>query len=89
MNYQKCYHHHCTAHSLVVYRQKSTEVTSQEEGQVPLKPYSPFQVGTSNKIDWTLARTDDLVNWARKVGTFFLSFFSFLFIEFIYFMLFG
>jgi len=53
--------------SLVPYRQKSTDVATQEQGeQVPLKPYSPFQVGSSSKIDWTLARTDDLVNWARK-----------------------
>ena len=30
-------------------------------------PYSPFQVGTDNKMDYVLARFDDLVNWGRKV----------------------
>ncbi|KAI0228263.1 NADH dehydrogenase [ubiquinone] iron-sulfur protein 7, mitochondrial [Lamellibrachia satsuma] len=29
------------------------------------KPYSPFQ-GQANAVDYALARTDDLVNWARK-----------------------
>lgn len=44
--------------SLVPYREQSTEVATQR------KPYSPFQ--TNNAVDYTVARVDDLVNWARK-----------------------
>ena len=43
------------------YREKSSEAV------VPRAPYSPFQPGTSNKMDYALARLDDLVNWGRKV----------------------
>ncbi|KAI1301479.1 putative NADH dehydrogenase [ubiquinone] iron-sulfur protein 7, mitochondrial [Halotydeus destructor] len=32
---------------------------------VPAKPYSPF-VGAPNKVDFAMARVDDLMNWARK-----------------------
>ena len=39
-------------------REQSTEVAAR-------KPYSPFQ--TNNTVDYTVARVDDLVNWARKV----------------------
>ena len=48
--------------SLIPYREKSSE-----SGMVKRGPYSPFQVGTSNKVDYVLARVDDLVNWGRKV----------------------
>lgn len=47
--------------SLVPYRQKGTDTNV-----VPRGPYSPFQVDTSNKLDYALARVDDLVNWGRK-----------------------
>ena len=31
--------------------------------------YSPFKVDfKKNKVEWALARVDDLVNWGRKVG---------------------
>ena len=31
--------------------------------------YSPFKVDfKQNKVEWALARVDDLVNWGRKVG---------------------
>merc|ERR1711862_782059 len=48
--------------SLVPYREQSTST------ELERKPYSPFQVGPvkSNKVDWALARMDDVVNWARK-----------------------
>ncbi|KAG8196818.1 hypothetical protein JTE90_027532 [Oedothorax gibbosus] len=32
---------------------------------VPRKPYSPFQ-NTPGKVEYALARVDDLLNWARK-----------------------
>ena len=32
------------------------------------KPYSPFRVSPSNKVEYVIARVDDFVNWARKVG---------------------
>ena len=34
------------------------------------KPYSPFR--TENSVDYAIARADDLVNWARKVGDVFI-----------------
>jgi len=43
----------------------STEV-AQSSSDKPA-PYSPFQ-SPSNKAEYALARVDDLVNWARKVG---------------------
>ncbi|VDM35509.1 unnamed protein product [Hydatigera taeniaeformis] len=30
------------------------------------KPYSPFRVTPSNKVEYAIARLDDLINWARK-----------------------
>ena len=31
--------------------------------------WSPFQVDfKTNKVEWALARVDDLVNWGRKVN---------------------
>ena len=35
---------------------------------MPRKPYSPFQTDPGNKMDYALARIDDLVNWGKKVG---------------------
>lgn len=52
---------------LVLYRKQSTEVASTSSNKP--KPYSPFQVDTSNKAEFALARIDDLVNFARKVST--------------------
>lgn len=35
---------------------------------VKMKPHSPFPVKFSdNKVDFALAKLDDLVNWSRKV----------------------
>ena len=35
---------------------------------MPRKPYSPFQVNPKdNKMEYAVARMDDVVNWARKV----------------------
>ncbi|XP_015924314.1 NADH-quinone oxidoreductase subunit B [Parasteatoda tepidariorum] len=44
---------------------QSTSV--QQADSVPVKrgPYSPFQ-NTTNKLEYALARVDDLLNWARK-----------------------
>ena len=47
--------------SLVPYREGSTS----KAAVTKRKPYSPFQ-NKSNAVDYTLARADDLVNWARK-----------------------
>lgn len=35
--------------------------------EVQMKKYSPFQVSTSNKAEYAVARLDDLVNWSLKV----------------------
>ena len=33
--------------------------------------YTPFKVDyKQNKVEWALARVDDLVNWGRKVGVY-------------------
>lgn len=47
--------------SLVPYREKSSGTGVTKRG-----PYSPFQVDMGNKVDFALARVDDLVNWGRK-----------------------
>ena len=51
------------------------QISTQEPPQYPpqtveRKPYSPFQVKLTpdNTMDYALARVDDLINWARKVG---------------------
>ena len=49
-------------YSLVPVRDYATESTTVTKR----KPYSPFQ-GTTNNVEYALARADDLVNWARKV----------------------
>ncbi|KAK6179147.1 hypothetical protein SNE40_011568 [Patella caerulea] len=46
--------------SLVPHREQSTS-----QSAVKVKPYSPFQ-NPSNKLDYALARVDDLINWGRK-----------------------
>ena len=50
--------------SLVPCRQQSTKTEVAERG-----PYSPFKIEKSNKVDYALARVDDLINWGRKVMT--------------------
>ena len=42
-----------------------SEVTTPGQTEVKEKRYSPF-VGAPNKVDFALARVDDLMNWARK-----------------------
>ncbi|CAI2738300.1 unnamed protein product [Dicrocoelium dendriticum] len=44
---------------------KVSEVTNTPEPP-GYKPYSPFQ-STHGKLDYAIARMDDLINWARKV----------------------
>lgn len=54
---------------LVPVRKQSTEPAPQQsDAETKPRPYSPFQVSTSNKAEFALARVDDLVNWARKVN---------------------
>lgn len=53
---------------LVPTRKQSTEPAQKTDGELKPRPYSPFQVSTSNKAEFALARVDDLVNWARKVS---------------------
>ena len=48
--------------SVLPLRQQSTATGAVEKR----KGYSPFQ-DPQNKMDYALARVDDLVNWARKV----------------------
>ncbi|KAK2163433.1 hypothetical protein LSH36_79g02045 [Paralvinella palmiformis] len=52
----------CPFYSLVPYREKSSAVTPKKKGKYE---YSPFQT-PSNKVEYALARVDDLINWARK-----------------------
>ncbi|VDL86140.1 unnamed protein product, partial [Schistocephalus solidus] len=40
--------------------------SSQYEDVQKYKPYSPFRVKPSNKVEYVIARMDDVVNWARK-----------------------
>ena len=55
---------------------RSTHTTNVTEGQkssIPARAeshgYSPFKVDfKENKVEWALARVDDLVNWGRKVS---------------------
>ncbi|XP_041362692.1 NADH-quinone oxidoreductase subunit B 2-like [Gigantopelta aegis] len=49
--------------SVVPFRDASSKAVKQDV--VSRKPYSPFQ-NTNNKVDYALARVDDLLNWARK-----------------------
>lgn len=44
------------------------ELAQQQDPNLPVKrkPYSPFQ-NTTSKLDYALARVDDLLNWGRKV----------------------
>ena len=52
-----------------------THTTSPDQAQKSSIPdraeshgYSPFKVDfKENKVEWALARVDDLVNWGRKV----------------------
>lgn len=39
----------------------------EEEKNVKPYKFSPFQVSTSNKVDYALARVDDLLNFIRRV----------------------
>ena len=48
--------------SLVPNRQQSTKADV-----VPRGKYSPFNVDKANKVEYAMARVDDLVNWGRKV----------------------
>lgn len=50
--------------SVVPVREKSSEPAQEV---VKRKPYSPFQ-NTSNKVEFAVARADDLLNWARKAS---------------------
>ena len=55
--------------SIVPYREKSSGTND-----INKRPrYSPFDVGVKdNKVDYVLARVDDLVNWGRKVMVYFM-----------------
>ena len=57
--------------SLIPYREKSSSSDVVKRG-----PYSPFQVGTTNKVEYALARVDDLVNWGRRVNILVYYYFS-------------
>ena len=54
-----------------------THTSSVDQGQkssIPARAeshgYTPFKVDfKQNKVEWALARVDDLVNWGRKVRT--------------------
>ena len=39
-----------------------------EDKDVKPFKFSPFQVSPSNKVDYALARVDDLLNFARRVN---------------------
>ncbi|PRD35524.1 UNVERIFIED_CONTAM: NADH dehydrogenase [ubiquinone] iron-sulfur protein 7 [Trichonephila clavipes] len=45
--------------------QSAAQSQPAENAPVVRKPYSPFQ-NTPTKLDYALARVDDLLNWARK-----------------------
>jgi len=60
--------------ALPVLQMRETHTTSANQGQkssIPARAandgYSPFKVDPKqNKVEWALARVDDLVNWGRK-----------------------
>uniref|UniRef100_A0A0X3NK88 NADH dehydrogenase [ubiquinone] iron-sulfur protein 7 n=3 Tax=Diphyllobothriidae TaxID=28843 RepID=A0A0X3NK88_SCHSO len=47
-------------------KQPPPQPSSQYEDVQKYKPYSPFRVKPSNKVEYVIARMDDVVNWARK-----------------------
>ncbi|KAK2175978.1 hypothetical protein NP493_692g05003 [Ridgeia piscesae] len=51
---------HSSNVSMVPYREATSAAVAKR------KPYSPFQ-GHTNAMDYALARTDDLINWGRKI----------------------
>ena len=40
-------------------------MSTESQAVIPRKSYSPFQ--PAGKMDYAIARLDDIVNWARKV----------------------
>jgi hypothetical protein len=48
----------------------NTPANNTNESSKDVKPYkfSPFDVSPSNKVDFALARIDDLLNFARRVS---------------------
>ena len=65
-------HHHDSNYcvdSIIRFQNTQTNVPAkQEENKVKPYKFSPFQVSTSNKVDYALARLDDLLNFARRVS---------------------
>ena len=58
--------------SVVTRSTHTTNVTEGQNSSIPARAeshgYSPFKVDfKENKVEWALARVDDLVNWGRKV----------------------
>nr|VZI14082.1 unnamed protein product [Spirometra erinaceieuropaei] len=47
-------------------KQPPPQPSSKYEDVQKYKPYSPFRVQPSNKVEYVIARMDDVVNWARK-----------------------
>ncbi|RWS17565.1 NADH-ubiquinone oxidoreductase 20 kDa subunit-like protein [Dinothrombium tinctorium] len=46
-------------------QESSKEVTVPKEAPIAKKKYSPF-LGAPNKLEFAVARVDDLINWGRK-----------------------
>ncbi len=58
-------------YSIIRFQNTQSNVPVQQDDEQGVKPYkfSPFQVSwKENKVDYALARLDDLLNFARRVS---------------------
>jgi hypothetical protein len=62
----------CIIHSIIRFQNSQSNVPAKQEDEQGVKPFrfSPFQEVSwkTNKVDYALARLDDLLNFARRVS---------------------